>query len=663
MSALSFSNFKKAIANLGFENVNTVIDLKQYSIKGDNATVWLPLCENPYLFSFFGDDLESVKGLLQQGVQNDSSTYQKFKRSQLLTNKDNIFNVVISKSSWSEVFIHLQNQIDSGDFVVHEDHGVAKYSGLVLKNNTEYLLLEYFGEDRLYIPISQISKISKYIGATENPPKITKLNGGEWNRIRKKVKESVALIAKDLLIKMAMREISGAPDIYEPTSLYDQFCNDFQYNLTVDQQKAIDEIIDDITGKREPVTVGGIKQIKPMSRLLVADVGFGKTEVAARAAFLVSEGGYQVAVLCPTTILAVQHYKLFKDRFEKFGIRIGHISSFNTNTENKEILKNLENGNIEIIIGTHRLLQNDIKIPKLGLLVIDEEQKFGVKQKEKIKSLRFGVHLLSMSATPIPRTLSLALSKLQDISVITTPPPGRKPIITVANKLDWQKISNVIIKEISRGGQIYFVHNEVKTIYSIQHKLTTLLPNVRTAVAYSHTQFDKNATKIIRAHQLIDTEPRNLEQTIEAFYDKEYDILITTTIIENGIDMPNVNTIIINKSQNLGLSQLHQLRGRVGRSNVQGYCYLFYDEKITQNKMNKEHSTTKKVKLKNEKYKLRIETLENESELGSGFNIASRDLEIRGSGNILGKEQSGNINLIGYSMFIQMLDEEVQKIQ
>lgn len=665
MANLSFSNLKKTLVELEFEKVDTISQIKSYAIRGDTISIWLPLCENPYLFTFFGEDLESVKEFETKKVEANTSTYQSFTRSQISANKDNLLTQVVNQSTWAEVLIFLQNQIHEDDYVVHEDHGVAKYIGLIKNNDRDYLLLQYAGEDKLYIPLSQISKITKYIGASENPPKVTRLNGGEWNRIRNKVKESVVLIAKDLLMKMALREVSNAPEINEPTSLFNDFCNDFPFELTIDQQKATDEIIRDLVNSRQVSQKDRIIRLKPMNRLLVADVGFGKTEVAARTSFLVAESGYQVAILCPTTILAIQHYKLFKNRFEKFGLKVAHLSSFNTKSTNFEIIRHLSENKIDVTIGTHRLLQNDVKIPNLGLLIIDEEQKFGVKQKEKIKSLRFGVHVLSMSATPIPRTLSLALSKLQDISVMTTPPKGRKAVITESFKTDWNKIREIILYETKRDGQIYFVHNEVKTILSIKNKLAQLIPEIKICVAYSKSLFDKkNNSSLIGNNE----ENSNLEKVISDFYERKYDVLLTTTIIENGIDMPNVNTIIIHKAQNFGLSQLHQLRGRVGRSEVQGYCYLSYDEKVTNQKAkevenNLDNAPKIKEKKKIEKYKSRINTLVSESSLGAGFNIASRDLEIRGSGNILGKEQSGNINLVGYGMYIKLLEEEIKNIQ
>jgi transcription-repair coupling factor (superfamily II helicase) len=648
MNLLTFSNLKKTLANFEFEKVNSVTDIRQYSVKGDVVTIWLPLNENPYLFSFFGEKVEEIKEL-QIRKKEKSTSFTTFNQAGNKSNNSNLLDYARENYSWTEYLIVLQNQIVKGDFVVHEDHGVAQYNGIVVRNQSDYLYLQYFGEDKLYIPTSQISRITKYIGASENPPKVTKLNGGEWLRITHKVKESVALIARDLLIKMAKRESSDAPHLNAPTDLYSDFCKDFKFNLTVDQEKVMEEIETDLF-KTKPI----YKNIlKPMNRLLVADVGFGKTEMAMRASFIVTESNHQVVILCPTTILAVQHYKLFKDRFEKFGIKVGHISSFNSSSENHELIKKIAENKIDIIIGTHRVLQNDVKIPKLGLLVIDEEQKFGVKQKEKIKAARYGVHVLSMSATPIPRSLSLALSKLQEISIITTPPTGRKAIKTYAQKLNWNKIVEIISFEKSRNGQVYFVHNDIKTIYSIQNKLQQLLPNLKFAVGYSHTTFDKKNKKT----SLLDNNTRNLKETIEDFYEKKFDVLITTTIIENGIDMPNVNTIIINKAQNLGLSQLHQLRGRVGRSELQGYCYIFFDE-IIQNNSDKSQSLSEI----NKPYAKRIQTIVEESELGAGFNIASRDLQIRGSGNILGKEQSGNINLIGYGMYIKLLEEEIRSL-
>lgn len=521
--------------------------------------------------------------------------------------------------------------IKIGDYIVHEDYGIGIYKDIVKKNNEEYFLLEYAASDKLYVPLTQINKLTKYLGEGGIAPHITRLGKTEWEHIKSRVKKSVENIARELLLHFALQQSSEAKSFTSKTPMYEEMCNDFPYELTLDQEIAVKEINRDLAST------------KPMNRLLIGDVGFGKTEVALRAAFRVIEDGSQVALLAPTTILVYQHYNLFKERFEKFGIKVGMVSSFNTSKENTEILNRLEKKEIDLIIGTHRLLSKDVKIPKLALLIVDEEQRFGVKQKEKIKALRYGTHILTLSATPIPRTLSLALSKLQDLSVITTPPPGRKAVETFVHKLDMDEIKSAIQMELKRKGQIYFVHNNISSIYGIAKKLKDLIPSLRVAIAHGRMKSKDFYEQINHSG--------TLEKIILDFYEKKYDVLLCTTIIENGIDMPNVNTVIIDKAQNLGLSQLYQIRGRVGRSDKQAYCHIFYEgDELTNDDSEK-------------KYIERLKAIMESKELGSGFKLATRDLQIRGAGNVLGSEQSGKMNEIGYSLYIQLLEEEISKLK
>ncbi len=650
---LSFVELKNTLTKLEFTKVDKISDFSQFEINGDNIKFWPKQTELPYLASFFDQELEFCKVIdindksekiikeKFEELQKNKNAYEQFVK---VNSKDSIKLAISKFQNWIDVFIYLQLQVSNGDFLVHEDNGVAEYSGIVIKNESYYLELNYAAGDKLFVPYFQTERLTKYFGPEGVKPKITKLSGGEWKRIMKTVKEDSAKLAKELLVQNAMR-LLGTPPVILPTSkLFREFCEDFPYSLTQDQEKTIAEIQNDF------------KLPNSMNRLLVGDVGFGKTEVAMRATFQVVESGFQVAILCPTTILSAQHYKLFKDRFEKFGVKVVMISSFHSQGENLKNIQKLQNGEIDIIVGTHRLLSDDIKFKNLGLLIIDEEQKFGVKQKEKLKSMRLGVHILSMSATPIPRTLSLALSKLQDISIISTPPAGRKDIKTYLYEFDWNLIKDTINLELKRKGQCYFIHNDIKTILSIKNKLVALIPNLRVAIAFSENNLN---------HQHINS---NLELVMENFYNNEYDVLLCSTIIENGIDMPNVNTIIINNAQNFGLSQLHQLRGRVGRSEKQAFCYLFYKHKPTiSEEFEVVNYETYKIKSKSKKsesnYKKRLETLVEASSLNSGFKIASRDLEIRGAGNVLGKEQSGNINLVGYGMYLKLLEEEIEKLK
>jgi transcription-repair coupling factor (superfamily II helicase) len=419
--------------------------------------------------------------------------------------------------------------------------------------------------------------------------------------------------------------------------MYEEFISDFPYKITKDQTQTELDVLNDLSLE------------KPMNRIIVGDVGFGKTEIAMRGAFKMVEGGYQVAVLCPTTVLTTQHEKVFKERFSKFGIRVESLSRLNS-TAVKSNLVDLENGKIDIIVGTHRLLSNDIRFKNLGMIIVDEEQKFGVKQKEKLKQIEIGVHVLSMSATPIPRSLSMALSSIQDISIIQTPPEGRKSIENVVTKLDQDRVKTAIAQELKRNGQVYYVHNKVETIQSKASQISKLLPKAK--VIFAHGQMN----------------PNTLMKNVSEFYEGKFDILVCTTIIENGLDMPNVNTIIVEHAQNFGLGQLYQLRGRVGRGDKQGYAYFFYDGDVltdddSELEANIKNPTYLKRFRERRKYRQRLKAIKESSELGAGFKLASRDLEIRGAGNLLGKQQHGNIKQIGYALYMQMLAEEIEKLK
>lgn len=536
-----------------------------------------------------------------------------------------------------------EGSIEIGDYVVHEDYGIGKYSGLAQESvdgvEMEYLLIKYGQSDELFVPLNQINKITKYIGPEGVEPRITRLGKVSWNNIKHKIKKSTTLLAKELVEHYALREMARTEKIeIKETNEYLEFVDDFKYKETEDQLRATSEILSDL------------EQEKPMDRLLVGDVGFGKTEVIMRAAFKVVENGGQVAVLSPTTVLTAQHNKVFRERFKNFPIEIGFVSRFNTPNENSKIIEDVNKGKIDILIGTHRILSDDVKFKNLKLIVVDEEQRFGVKQKEKIKKLNYSAHLLSVSATPIPRTLSMALSSIQNLSIINTPPVNRKSIKTelvhecsnsddfnLSENSGWNKIAEAISKEVNRGGQIYFLHNEVMTINSIKNKLEQLLPGIKFGIA--HGQMNNN----------------DLDRVMTEFFEKKYDCLISTTIIENGLDIPNVNTIIINNSERFGLSQLYQLRGRVGRAGEQAYCYLIYKGKDI-NELEK----NKKIKVD---YLHRLQSLVENQDLGSGFRIASRDLEIRGAGNLLGEQQSGHISTIGYALYIEILAEEIERLR
>ena len=514
-------------------------------------------------------------------------------------------------------------EVHPGDFVVHQDHGIGRFEGLVRLNSTgverEYLLIQYAGTDRLYIPTDQLDRVTKFIGMGDAVPALSRLGSAEWARARQQVKESVQDIARDLLRLYSVREATGGhafpPDSEQPWLR--ELEEAFPYEETADQARAIDEVKADM------------QQPRPMDRLVCGDVGYGKTEVALRAAFKAVLDQHQVAVLAPTTVLALQHYTTFSERLRAYPIRIELLSRFRSEKEQKHVLEELALGRIDILIGTHRLLQRDVVFNNLGLLIIDEEQRFGVVHKERLKQLRMEVDVLTLTATPIPRTLHMALVNVRDMSVIETPPQERLPIRTSIREWDDALIREVILREVDRGGQVFFVHNRVQGIQVIAQRLQRLVPEATFAVAHGQMAEDQ------------------LEQVMLAFSSGEYNVLVCTTIIENGLDIPNANTIIINNAANFGLAQLYQLRGRVGRGSHQAYAYLLYSK------------DTKLTPIAEK----RLRAIYEATELGAGFRIAMKDLEIRGAGNLLGSEQSGFMNAVGFDLYSRLLAEAIQELQ
>jgi transcription-repair coupling factor (superfamily II helicase) len=508
-----------------------------------------------------------------------------------------------------------------GDYVVHVNHGIGIYKGieqLVVDGiKKDYLDIRYASGDKLFVPVDQLDMIQKYIGGEGKAPKVYKLGGTEWIKAKKKVKESVREMADDLVKLYAERQQVKGHQYPPDTPWQKQFEDEFLYEETPDQLTAAEEIKEDMESP------------KPMDRLLCGDVGYGKTEVAVRAAFKAAMDGKQVAFLVPTTILADQHYNNFKKRFADFPINIDMISRFRSQAEQKQTIKALKSGTVDILVGTHRLLQKDIVFKNLGLLIIDEEQRFGVAHKEAIKSLKRNVDVLTLSATPIPRTLHMSLLGVRDMSVIETPPEERYPVQTYVVEFNEELIRDAISREIGRGGQIYFVYNRVETIEEMRLRLNALVPEAR--IAIGHGQMSE----------------RQLENVMIDFLQREYDILLSTTIIENGIDIPNVNTLIVYDADKMGLSQLYQLRGRVGRSNRLAYAYFTY----------------KKDKVLTEIAEKRLKAIKEFTEFGSGFKIAMRDLEIRGAGNILGPQQHGHMDAVGYDMYCRLLEEAVLEVK
>lgn len=502
------------------------------------------------------------------------------------------------------------------DYVVHEDHGVGQYTGIVEREGGLYLELAYAGKDRLFIPINQARKITKYVGGKASP-QLTTLNSGVWRRITRKALDDSEKVAKELIQLYAMRQLADSPVEFDDPKLldsFDKFVRSFLHKDTEDQVVATRELLEDLQSGH------------PMDRLLVGDVGFGKTEIAMRAIFAVTQAGYQAAMLAPTTILVEQHRVVLEKRLKGAGVKVVSLSRFQSRADFKENLKMIESGQADVVVGTHALLSEDVKFKKLGLIVIDEEQKFGVKQKEKLKAQRVESHVLAMSATPIPRTLNMSLSGIRDISVIASPPPNRRPILNKFAKFDWDAVKEALQKELDRGGQAYYLHNRVTNIEFVRKKIESLFPDKNIGVAHG---------------QLPEGE---LAKVMKEFAEGKIDVLVCTIIIENGLDLPNANTLIVDDANNLGLSQLYQIRGRVGRSDRQAYAYFLYKS------------------LKGDAG-LRLDAIKEAHELGGGFLLANRDLEIRGAGALLGKEQSGAINSVGYGMYINMIGEKIEELK
>ncbi|NEU32547.1 transcription-repair coupling factor [bacterium LRH843] len=510
------------------------------------------------------------------------------------------------------------SELKVGDLVVHTNHGIGKYLGVeTLEINgihKDYLHLRYKGNDKLYVPVEQIDQVQKYVGSEENDPKIYALGGSEWKKVKKKVQSSVEDIADDLIKLYAEREASKGFAFSEDGPEQGDFESSFPYQDTEDQTRAISEIKADMELSR------------PMDRLLCGDVGYGKTEVAIRAAFKAIMDGKQVAILVPTTILAQQHYETIKERFQDFPIHIGVLSRFRSKKEQTDTLKGLKAGSVDLIVGTHRLLSKDVIFKDLGLLIVDEEQRFGVTHKEKIKQLKANIDVLTLTATPIPRTLHMSMLGVRDLSVIETPPENRFPVQTYVVEYNAALVREAIERELTRGGQVYFLYNRVEDIERMTEQISMLVPDAR--VSYAHGQMNE----------------RELESVMLDFLEGNSDVLVTTTIIETGVDIPNVNTLIIYDADKMGLSQLYQIRGRVGRSNRVAYAYFTYQ----------------RDKVLTEVAEKRLQAIKEFTELGSGFKIAMRDLTIRGAGNLLGAQQHGFIESVGFDLYSQMLKDAIE---
>ncbi len=601
-------------------------DLRRFLMKGYDTTL---VCSTPERFDNLQDFLSrcGLEGRIhiKQGALTAGMEFPE-KRVVYITDGD-IFGVVRKNQRRRRTKdknrrpIASFSDIATGDFVVHETQGIGRFAGLeqltVRGEKKDYLKIQYAGNDVLYVPTDQMDLIQKYIGGDAESTKVSKLNGKDWRKTKAKAKASIAKMAKELLEISAQREKDRGYAFGPDTVWQREFEDSFPYQETDDQLRCVEEIKKDMESER------------PMDRLLCGDVGYGKTEVAARAMFKCAAEGKQVCVLVPTTILASQHYYTLKERFEKFPFTVDMISRFRSEKEQQQTLRRLAAGNVDVIIGTHRLLSEDVQFKNLGLLVIDEEQRFGVQHKERIKKLKNNVDVLTLSATPIPRTLHMSLLGIRDMSLIEEPPEERYPVQTYVMEEDDFVIKEAIQREIQRGGQVYVIHNRVQSIYRLADRIDALVPNLRIGVG--HGQMNEMA----------------LEDVMMEFMDGELDVLVATTIVESGIDIPNVNTIIVVDADKFGLSQLYQLRGRVGRSNRLAYAYLLHEK-------NQELSDIAQRRLK---------AIKAFTEFGAGFKISMRDLEIRGAGNILGSEQSGHMVNVGYELYCKLVNDAVKALK
>ena len=574
--------------------------------------------------SFIGNKVAVTVAPLEQGLMIDDprggfcviSETQIFGRQVLQTRKRK------SAGGVSQAFlVKSVTELSEGSLVVHIEHGIGRYQGLVVldvgSGEQEFIHLKYADDASIYVPITNLALVGRYSGTDSEVVALSKIGSGKWDKAKQKTLEQIHDVAAELLNVQARRSAKQGISFGIDMTQYELFASGFMYEETPDQALAIESVLFDM------------KQSKPMDRLICGDVGFGKTEVAMRSAFVAVSAGYQVAVLVPTTLLAGQHEDSFRNRFADHAVRIESLSRFGTKKHHDKVLDDLAQGKVDIVIGTHRLLQDDVRFSNLGLLIIDEEHRFGVRHKQKIKALQADIDTLSMTATPIPRTLNMALSGMQDISVIATPPARRLAIKTFVVQKSEQIIKEAILREVLRGGQVYFLHNDVASIQAMAQTLDELIPEAKVGVA--HGQMPE----------------RELSAVMSDFYHKKYNVLVASTIIETGIDVPTANTIIINRADKFGLAQLHQLRGRVGRSYHQAYCYLLVPS----------------IKGLTPDAKKRLDAITRANTLGAGFMLASEDLEIRGAGEILGKEQSGNMQAIGFGLYMDMLERATKAIK
>jgi len=589
---IKFSQFLRQLDEMGYERVQQVREPGEMSKRGGIVDVFPVNSKEAVRIEFYGNQIETIEKL-PLIIENEQEIKERLKKR------------LKRREDFSDL-----GGLKYGDYLVHLDHGVGVYK----EKKDQYYLLEYAAGDKLYVPEGLERKLSRYVGFTE--PKISRLSSSAWIKTKNKIKEETEELAKELLEIYAQREMAWRTPYFPDAEIDDRLAASFSYQETPDQIRAMADIKKDLEKRKEP-----------MDRIVCGDVGFGKTEIALRTMVKAINSGYQAALICPTTILAHQHYQTFIKRLENLPIKSSLLSRLQSKKEQKKIIEKLVRGEIDIVLGTHRLLSKDVEFKNLGLLVIDDEQRFGVRQKEKLKRIRACLDILSLSATPIPRTLYLSLSSLKSISLIQTPPAYRLPVKTIIKPWSEETIKRALKEEAARGGQVYYLHNRVETIESAKKFLQKILPDLNYGIAHGRLA------------------EKELIRVMENFQNKRTDVLIATTIIENGLDLPNVNTLIVADASKLGLAQAYQIRGRIGRSRLQAFAYFLHGKKLV------------------DPAKQRLSALQEAEELGSGYRIAMKDLELRGAGNILGKKQSGHINQVGLNLYCQMLSDAIEKIK
>lgn len=602
------------LISLGYSRVSMVLEPNEFSCRGDVIDIYASNHSHPIRLEYFDTDIERMVSFNPNSQRTISSiettTIHKAKNV-----KHRMWLMDVPEAD-EKVISSFQN----GDYIVHENYGIGVFSGLVRLNlngqEGEYIHLKYKDKDQVFVPLDQFKRLHKYSGHHSEPP-LNGLHDGAWKKTKQKVKKATAKEAEHIFMLYKIRLMKPGFRYAEDTVRQLEVENDFPHELTRDQKKSLGEIKADM------------EHTKPMDRLLCGDVGYGKTEVLLRAAFKAVENKKQVALLVPTTILAEQHYQTFEKRFTKFGYKVDVLSRFKTKKQQKESLERLRLNKVNVVIGTHRLLQKDVRFADLGLLIVDEEQRFGVSHKERIKQMKELVDVISVSATPIPRTLYMALSGAKDLSIIETPPKQKKPVVTHISEWSEEKVKKAIKEELKRKGQVFYIFNRVQNIHRKAAQLRKFFPNI--SIEYAHGQMKE----------------KELQDIMMRFFEQKIKILVCTTIIENGLDITSANTIILEEANRFGLSQIHQLRGRVGRTDIQGHCYLFFTSSETLT--DKAHQ--------------RLQAIREYASLGSGYKLAMKDLEIRGAGELIGTQQSGQVSQVGFELYCKMLEDAVKLVK